>query len=547
MAEKILCVPGHSLAVEARQKIVEQSHALMELTSENQRRISSAAWESGHVKIIWHVASCPHCGNETPAYAEYIGKGASDFEAKPQAEISAWVLRQITVFGEQPEVMQFNTPVSAPDRYICPMCGTSLCFHDEPADILIKTTGKTVIVSKKLKLTDLFHIKWIKARITVTNLDISELITFDFKKGRVFLSLKNSNAETLGSFDISNVKCDAYAEDPIFETIGFYNEVQKELKRLFSEMAKCPLPFAAGLLTVEKLILLTRFVGYSSGFYDALPYAEKDWLIDRSFDAAAKSLHYAAKVPALYEKSGLPNTKSIRKIFFESAALLFYIPELHGLWKIINDVNLFRSLITAADIFTELMCLHKRPGLLAFYSEYHAVFGGASLVKMLSQHSYEWHNYAVHYLVLNDYEKKIERKKWKDNFLRHMRMGYLYGCDLPGSRFSVPVPENPADSDRYAGLECCICGYSFIRLKNSAEYIKAGKMLHNCLTDWQGFDGAVYAVMKNDRYLAAIEIKDDKIVQAYAACNKEICNDKNLYDVYHIWKDKNKVTEEADE
>lgn len=547
MTEKIIRVPGHSFTVEARQNFVELNLASIELIPENQQKISAAVWEDGRVKIIRHVISCPHCGNETPAYVEYVDGGGSDFKARSQTEIIAWVSRQITMFGEQPKVLKFNTPISSLDEYICPKCGISLCMNDESADILIKKRGKSITVSKKLKFTDLFNIKWIKSQLNITGFDISESITFNLKKGRVFVSLKNNIVENLGRFDISNVKCDEYSEDPLFDSIGFYNSVQKELKRLFGEITKCPPPFDSGLLTAEKLILFTRFVGYSPEFYNALPYAENDRLIDRSFDKAAKSLRYAKNVPELYEKSGLPNTKSIRKIFFSSPELMFYIPELNGLWRIIGDINLFRSLITSKDIFIELMCLHKRPGLLEFYSEYNAEFGGASLVKMMSHHRDYWHNYAVHYLILNDYEKKTERKKWKDSFPSDIDMFYLYGCDLPGSRFSVPVPGNTTGSNRYSEFECCIRGHSFTRLKNSAEYIKAGNMLHNCLTDWREIDGAVYVVMKNNKYLAAVQVKDDKIVQVYADNNESIRKHKNLYDIYKIWKDKNKLTEELDE
>ena len=72
-------------------------------------------------------------------------------------------------------------------------------------------------------------------------------------------------------------------------------------------------------------------------------------------------------------------------------------------------------------------------------------------------------------------------------------------------------------------------------------------MLHNCLTDWREIDGAVYVVMKNNKYLAAVQVKDDKIVQVYADNNEAIRKHKNLYDIYKIWKDKNKLTEELDE
>ena len=143
-----------------------------------------------------------------------------------------------------------------------------------------------------------------------------------------------------------------------------YKPVNRELKNQFIKIFRGSLPFRTKELTVEQFVLMTRFIGYNCGFYNALPYAEKENLIERRFLKSAKRLHHAVKVPNIFEKTTLPKVKSIRKLLFCNPALFFYTEELEQLWKIIEDVNLFRNFITSQNIFSELAFLHKMPQFL---------------------------------------------------------------------------------------------------------------------------------------------------------------------------------------
>ena len=90
----------------------------------------------------------------------------------------------------------------------------------------------------------------------------------------------------------------------------------------------------------------------------------------------------------------------------------------------------------------------------------------------------------------------------------------------------------------HAMLECSIQGYSFRRLENTAEYVKAGKELRNCLGRWW-FGGNVYGIVKKNKYVAAVEIDGKVIIQACTLRNGDISNDKNLQKVFNMWKEKN--------
>ena len=231
--------------------------------------------------------------------------------------------------------------------------------------------------------------------------------------------------------------------------------------------------------------------------------------------------------------------KSIRKAFFQSPALFFYTPQLEKLWEIIQDVNWFRELITSNHIFRELLWLCKMPRTLHFYAGYRAVFGVRALLNRLSGHSHQWHEYAMWYGMLSPYDQKAERQKWRKRFSDED--GLLFcNQDNMGAWFSVPVLGASAEGKGLPSPECCMDGYSFKKLRNSAEYIQTGKELHNCLTGWQNFEhSTVYKIMKGTQCVAAVEIQDDVILQAYTDRNGEIADNKNLKQAFDRWKDQN--------
>lgn len=111
-----------------------------------------------------------------------------------------------------------------------------------------------------------------------------------------------------------------------------------------------------------------------------------------------------------------------------------------------------------------------------------------------------------------------------------------------GAHFSIPISEHSSETFERSTLECCIQGYSFRRLKNSAEYLKAGKELNNCLTDWSwfcnyGYD--VYGIMKKNKYIAAVEVRKHEIIQAHTYGNGDISENKSLKKAFDIWRNRN--------
>ena len=92
------------------------------------------------------------------------------------------------------------------------------------------------------------------------------------------------------------------------------------------------------------------------------------------------------------------------------------------------------------------------------------------------------------------------------------------------------------DFDNGPALEYQIKGYKFKWLENLAEYLEAGKQLHNCLTQWHMFTGNVWGIQKENKYVGAVEILHGKIIQAATKYNGSIGNDQELCEVFNEWR-----------
>ena len=536
--KKSMRIPRFGFTIEKQQKTVGRDVAFEVLTPARQRKSTLAVFENDHAVITKHVIVCPWCGKKAPAY--------HNNQMEPHQLIDMWLAQQTSMFEKLPKTLLFNRPIEAMEKFVCPRC--NMISHPSKGfiDVLFIVDRKTIKIFRKLELKELFQIKWGADKICITNFELCEAITFNLKNGHTYVSLEDGRGEKLKVHDISNTKANLYSDDPIFELINLYKPVNRELKNQFAKIFRGPLPFRTKELTVEQFLLMTEFIGYDSAFYSALPYADKGDLIERRFLKSAKRLHDAKKVPNIFEKTILPKVKSIRKIFFCNPALFFYTGELEQLWKIIEDINLFRNFITSKNIFSELAFLCKMPHLIDFYTEYKAEIGIKKLYHNFFQatNRYWLYNYVSWYYLLSEYDKKIERKKWHNGWLEKRDDFEGIENDM-GALFGVSIPDCSSKDFKHPGLECRINGYSFRRLKNSMEFLRAGKELKNCLDDWQFFRNNVYGIMDNGKYVAAVEIKDNVIIQAHTCRNGDISDNRSIKQAFDIWKSRNSMTDKS--
>ena len=446
---------------------------------------------------------------------------------------------------EQPEELIFNTPIDFMDKFVCPRCGTESSPSRGYIDASFTVTQKGIKISRRLELQELFAIKVLPDQFCITEFEFYETITFHLKKGRTFVALEDRNGNTLQVCDISNIKVNRYSDDPILELINLYKPVNRELKKQFAIFFHAPLPFRRNEFRVEQFILMTRYVGDDAEFYNALPYAEDHHLIEKRFAKPAKKIHYALHVPDLVRKMMLPQVKSIRKVFFSNPALLFYQEELVQAWRLLEDVNLFRRFVTSEEIFYTLWYLCKLPKMIEFYTDCKEELGSKKLYEiMIDVRSTEW--YVEWYLMLSEYDKKMERQKWHHTGGRKKSPFWNSDKHKMGVDFSIPIPEYPSEISHSPVLECCIHGYDFRRLKRSVEYIQAGKELHNCLTGWSFFYNNIYGIMKDNQYVAAVEVGKYEIIQAHTDHNGNISQKKSLKRAFDIWKKRNMLHERGE-
>ena len=78
-----------------------------------------------------------------------------------------------------------------------------------------------------------------------------------------------------------------------------------------------------------------------------------------------------------------------------------------------------------------------------------------------------------------------------------------------------------------------------------ADFTKAGRALLNCLSENRRMFHNVFCVrrLSDGKYVAAIEVTDGKIIQAYAKENTPIELDKELDSAYNAWRLKNRLTD----
>lgn len=529
-------IPRFGFAIEKREKTVNKDEAFEALTPARQKKSTCAVIENDQVVITKHAIVCPWCGKKTPAYHSH--------QTTSYLLTDVWLAQQTSILESIPKKLIFNRPIEAMSYFICPRCNMKSYPSKGFVDVMFSVNRKQIIISRKLEMKEWFQIKWGAEKICITGFELYETITFNLKSGRTFVSLEDGQGQKIQVCDISNIQTNLYADDPIFELINLYKPVNRELKNQFVKIFRSPLPFRTRDLTVEQFLLMTRFIGYDSEFYNALPYADNGNLIERRFLKSARRLHIAAKVPNLFGKTTLPKVKSIRKLFFCNPALFFYTRELEQLWGVMEDINLFRNFITSKNIFSELAYLHKMPYLVNFYAEYKAEMGLKKLYRNFFRvkNRYWLYNYASWYYLLSEYDKKIERQKWHHGWLEQQDNFWDIEDDM-GAFFGVSIPDWSSKAFQNSGLECRIDGYSFRRLRNSMEFLQAGKDLHNCLIHWQLFKNNVYGIKKNRKYVAAVEIKDRVILQAHTYRNGNISDDDPFKKAFDVWKSRNLITE----
>ena len=550
MKEISLIVPGFGYVIRSREIRIDRDTAPDVLTPKIQKRLTKAIRCDDAVLLVKHAAVCPRCGKELPAYSRNPA-AERKFTAKTPEELERWSSYQMSLFGDEPEEIEFNTPVDKISRFFCPRCGEA--FHKSGGfrNVVITAKKRKVSVMLRLGSADFFKIDWApKTKLAEwSRHTVFETITFNLNNGHTFLSLESGSGCRYTVRDITGARLPDSNSDPVIEIVETCKPVRRALKRFLEPYWNGRMPFSQRELTIARYILLVRFVGYDRSFYRAVPCTDHENEIVKSFARRAERLHFASHVPRLFASSGLPEVKSISKTIYTAPAWMFYQAELERLWGFIKDLNYFRRLFEpggATNLFETLSVLHRQPACFSFLSEYAEEAGEKKLFRLLAYGRSRWWDYAPVYLSLSDHYKAIEKTKWKTAFFP--RGHAVDGPPVGPTAFSIPVPAAGSRAGACLPPDGAVCGYVFTRLSSSREYRLAGTQLHNCLKDyWRLYNGTVYGIVKDHRYLAAVELCGRVIRQAYTSYDRPMDAEGPLFEAYEIWKRNNGLLEAARE
>ncbi|MGN0114475.1 MAG: hypothetical protein ACI396_04050 [Acutalibacteraceae bacterium] len=292
------------------------------------------------------------------------------------------------------------------------------------------------------------------------------------------------------------------------------------------------MPFSTRQSGLCKFILQTRFTGFPTGFYDAIPFTLDSYKIDNSFAAAAQMLQNTDTAQKLISNLRLPKTKSIKRTFVTSPGLLFYTKECESLCKILGDINLFVRLLKCDAVYMILSSLHAFPGMLVFYRDYVSVKSAISLCDNLVNNCENINRFAMKYCAASSFMresslKRCTKEKNIFNFDNRIFNDYVY---VP---FSIPMKSPPKNM-----FDCTIGDFTFRSLKTMSDYTRAGKQLDNCLGTWNCMLNPVIVVYKGDSAAAAVEVHGENITEALLMHNRRIKRATPIHIAIEKWRKK---------
>lgn len=505
------------------------------LSTKKRKRYTSAIRCEEKAELTRHIWICPYCGERTPAYPRFFNESASD-ESVCGKEIERWGAAQLSFFGVTKPQLNFNRPVLGGAK-ICPHCGETSYPLENTRKIRFTDDSERLSVSAEIfTIQELFSLDWASRSINEINFPLYETALFDFKEGTVLLQLKDSFDCSYAVSDMTQ-KPESWRSGVLYEALTKRKAGQRLMKRLFLKHYGGKLPFSDPERTLEKYVLMTRFIGYPPTFFHAIPFSGSSCAIDDSFKDTVKKLHKAENVPEFYEKSELPQTKTIRKLFFEDPGLFFYLDECQRLWKIFRDVNLFRKLLSNEGRYEILSQFHSYPAAGDYYERYADVKGAKALLIRFEKSLTELNFDAIFYAAMNSCAKKEEEKKWISETAQaeeQTEIPPIY--KLPKSAaYSIPMHEV---SERIK--PCFINGYGFLWLYSRKDYLAAGEELGNCLIQWERTQNPVLVIYRCQKAVGAIEVnvKQYRIVQALGKRNRIIIKESFLWNAFEKWEKK---------
>lgn len=498
------------------------------LLSKKQRLYTKATREDMSVCLSSTYLKCPYCGEEYTANSN--SKLYSRVRRLPLSErltkekIMNWTDTQLSFFPDDiNKTLLISEPMTKFSKFCCPKCKGISEHSDSIRHVEVSRKKKKVVVKSEIaNINEIFAMSWIKSETISIAFPMYETIIFDCYKGKIYIKLENAEGNLVAHSNITGMP-HLINDSAVCNAIGTSKLVNRTVKRMFCDIWEQKLPFSGKEFTVENIFKMTMFVNYPKSFYGYIPYELESINVEKSFKRMARKMNNSVNTIQLFEKSMLPQVKSVKKTFFDKLGLFFYLKEAELLWNEINDYNLFCKLMQSDSVFNVLSSIHMRPGIMFFVKDYCKIKGSKSFVQRTLHSWGDLVAEAIDYVTMSNGLKKEVQLSWQSErkIGRIVRRKALY---------STPMHE-PDERIK----DCNINGYDFFWLRTSKDYVTASNELDNCLGSWSPEDSPVVCVKKDNEYVAAIEVNDGKIIQAYGYDNCSIGSDEELYNAYKIW------------
>jgi len=501
------------------------------LTTKKQRYYTTAVRRNMDVDLIGNYLVCPHCGKEFVANTRYSNCGYHWYfnnEGVSKNKIYDWSTTQLSFFDDEncQKVLPLSSPINRPPSFKCPECKNVSNYSEGVKNVeLLHKNKKITIKSEITNIGEVFGFKWIGEDSISITFPMYEVLTFNFRKGRIHIKLESDKGNVLSERDVTPYPELLYGS--IVHNLIMYNKkVNRNIKRMFKEEWGSELPYRGKIIGTKNLFEMTLFVGYTKEFYSAVPYKLDSMAVDDSFKKNARKIRDAKNIVTLFDESRLPKVKSIRRVFYKNPALFFYLDEAEMVWEVIRDLNVFCDFVGSYNIYEVLSDIHMRPGIIEYIADLCEVKTARSFIKNMQ---YGWRDMllaAIDYSCANSSVKKAVQENWKGR------------CSIGRIVQRKPLYSVPMKRPEERIVDCNIDGYDFFWLRSSNEYEIAGKKLKNCLASWGVDNSPVVCVKKGEQYVAAIEILNGMIVQARAYNNTSIECDRNLSLAFEKWQKK---------
>ena len=505
------------------EKAVSTEKARSILCTRKKRNIASAKYEGDYIVLTQYHYRCPYCRRLSLAYFREVGKP----KQVTKTEINQWISDQYAIHDHKPSLI-LNNPIVSTQNFYCSYCRQVSTPYHHNQKIIVERERKKIKVSMVARsMAEYLEQRemekdWARAM----SFPVTETLTFNLGNGHVYHYIREKDILT-GVNDLRSER--EFSKDSVLcQAIIKYDLVRREMMKLFRSIYGTILPYTNKELCLENFFKMTRFVGYQKNFYEnGVPYDLENAWIDRSFKTAVKRLHFAKDLPGIYERSGLPQTKSIRRLFFNQPGYFFFLKEAELLWNLLDNVNYFRSMLQLSHAFDILSFLHDYPATILFFQSFKDQRTVSLLCFQIESNWCFLQSYALQFSCQSYQRRIVEMETWQKRWRPDLRRG---------RRYSIPICiVTPTIR------ECKLDGFEFVWLKTRADYVQAGNELNNCLADWDSTNNTIMVMKKNGQCKAAIEIQNGQIRQAYAEDNYPIEDDIEVLGAYDHWRRLNHI------